>query len=184
MGGVTAAMLVHYTVTMTFIKNMKRFRLLILSMVAMFMLATPGAVYGTSKVKGEKTLGVTGGYATYNRSAYTNIFFQYTFVPHVRISTDVGYVFRHHDKSAFEISANMHFPFRIVSGLQVYPLAGVTFNNWNYHEGGNVYRFGADVGAGFDFYMTDYLKLTLQGKYSLMNKTSGAYFGLGIGYVF
>lgn len=163
---------------------MNRFRILLLSVIALFVASAPGVVYGASPVRGEKTLGVAGGYATYNNSAYTEIFFQYTFVPHVRLSSDVGYVFLNDAKSAFEISIDMHFPFRIVSGLQIYPLVGATFNNWNYKNEANIYRFGADFGAGFDFYMTDFLKLTLQGKYSWMKRTSGAYFGLGIGYVF
>lgn len=163
---------------------MNGFRSLLISIATLLVGAAPCSVCGASPVRGEKTLGIVGGYATYNQGVYTDIFFQYTFVPHVRLSTDVGYVFRNDEKSAFEISLDMHFPFRIVSGLQIYPLAGVTFNNWNYKNAGNLYRFGADLGAGFDFYMTDYLKLTLQGKYSLMDKTSGAYFGLGIGYVF
>jgi len=163
---------------------MNRFRSLLLSIAALCVVSFSGEAYGASPVRGEKTLGVSGGYATYNHNAYADIFFQYTFVPHVRLSTDVGYVFRNDEKSAFEISLDMHFPFRIVSGLQVYPLVGVTFNNWNYQNEENASSFGADFGAGFDFYMTDYLKLTLQGKYSLMNKASGSFFGLGIGYVF
>ena len=43
---------------------------------------------------------------------------------------------------------------------------------------------GAGFGGGFDFYLTNYLKLTLQGKYSLMNDVSGGFIGMGIGYVF
>ena len=163
---------------------MNRFSSRLLSIVVLCVAAVSGAAYGAPPVRGEKTLGISGGYATFNNCAYTDIFFQYTFVPHVRLSADVAYVFRNERKSAFEISADMHFPFRIVSGLQIYPLLGVTFNNWNYQKEGNIYRFGADFGAGFDLYMTDFLKLTLQGKYSWLKSASGAYFGVGIGYVF
>jgi hypothetical protein len=66
----------------------------------------------------------------------------------------------------------------------VYPLAGFTFNNWSYRYGDSASRAGANFGAGFEIYLTSYLKLSLQGKYSLMNDTSGGFFGMGIGYVF
>ncbi len=134
--------------------------------------------------KGEKTLGLMGGFATYNNGGFTDVYFQYTFADHFRIAPDLGYVFRNDHKSAFVLDVDMHFPFRIARGFAVYPLAGFTFNNWSYKHGDSASRAGANFGAGFDLYLTSYLKLTLQGKYSLMNDTSGGFFGMGIGYVF
>ena len=49
---------------------------------------------------------------------------------------------------------------------------------------GNAARVGGNFGAGIDFYLTNYLKLNIQGKYSVMNDTSGGFFGVGIGYEF
>ena len=133
--------------------------------------------------RGEKTLGIAGGYATHNDGGYANIYFQYGFADHVRIAPEVGYVFRNDGKSAFETSVDMQFPFRLARGFSIYPLAGVTFNSWKEHDD-TLNRAGFDFGAGFDIYLTSYLKLTLQGKYSLMNDTSGGFFDMGIGYVF
>ena len=138
----------------------------------------------TGSAKGEKTLGLAGGYATHNQGAFASVFFHYSFSNHVRIAPEIAYVFRSDDKSAFNINLNMQFPFRIARGLQVYPLVGFASNNWNQVGHGNSYRFGGNFGGGFDLYLTQYLKLNLEGKYSLMNKCSGAYVGLGIGYVF
>lgn len=143
-------------------------------------LAAPEA----SAQKGEKTLGLAGGYATYNDGGYTALYFQYTFAPHVRIAPEIGYVFRNDGCSAFEASVDLHFPFRLAKGFAIYPLAGITLNDWNYEDEGHATRVGADFGAGFDIYLTSYLKLTLQGKYSLMNDTGGGFFNMGIGYVF
>ncbi len=137
-----------------------------------------------SAQKGEKTLGVMGGFATYNNGGFTDLYFQYTFHPHIRGAADVGYVFRNDGRSAFAFDIDVQFPFRIVKGFGVYPLVGFTFNNWNYQHAGNAARAGANFGAGFDLYLTSNLKMTLQGKYSLMDDTSGGFFGLGLGYVF
>lgn len=134
--------------------------------------------------KGEKTLGVSGGYATYNDGGYANVYFQYSFANHFRIAPEIGYVFRNDGKSAFEFSVDMHFPFKIARGFGVYPLVGFTFNNWEYQGAGHASRAGADFGAGFDIYLTSYLKMSIQGKYSLMNDTGGGFFGFGMGYVF
>lgn len=163
---------------------MKRLKSLLTLLLLLFSLSLSNSTLAASPVKGEKTLGIGGGYATFNHSGYANVYFQYTFVPHVRLSADVGCIFRNEDKSGLAIDVDMHFPFRIVRGLQVYPLVGLAFNSWNYHYDGRDSRFGGDFGAGFDFYMTDNLKLSLQGKYSWMKDTSGAFVGLGIGYVF
>lgn len=133
---------------------------------------------------GEKTLGIAGGYASHNNGGEANIYFHYSFSQHVRIAPEIGYVFRNEGKSAFECSVDMHFPFRVARGFKVYPLTGVTLNNWSYEHGGHITRGGLDFGGGFDLYLTSSLKLNLQGKYSLMNDTSGCFVQMGIGYVF
>lgn len=133
--------------------------------------------------KGEKALGIAGGYASQNNGGYAKLFFQYGFANHFRIAPEIGYVFRNEGESAFIMSVDMHFPFKIVKGINVYPLAGLTINNWTW-SGENDFRVGANFGAGFDFYLTKNLKLDLQAKYSLMNDYSGGYIGFGIAYVF
>lgn len=134
--------------------------------------------------KGKMSLGINGGYATHNDGGYTNLFFQYEVVPHVRLAPEIGYVFRNDGKSAFNLAVDIHFPFRIARPVSVYPLVGFVFNSWKYPHDNTLNRAGADFGAGFDFHLTNNLKLTLQGKYSLMNDVSGGFIGMGIGYVF
>lgn len=138
----------------------------------------------SSAQTGETTIGLSGGYATYNDGGYTNLFFQYTPVSHIRLAPEIGYVFRNEGKSAFNLAFDVHFPFKLSRGVAIYPLVGFVFNSWNYRHGSNANRAGADFGGGLDFYLTNYLKLNLQGKYSMMNDTGGAFFGMGIGYMF
>ncbi len=141
--------------------------------------------FGASAQKGEMTLGVAGGYATHNDGGYADIYFQYTLAPHVRIAPEVGYVFRNEGESAFEFSTDLHFPFRLAKGFNIYPLVGFTLNSWNCEHCDDTYtRVGADFGAGFDIYLTSNFKLSIQGKYSLMNDCSGGFFNMGFGYVF
>lgn len=143
-----------------------------------------GSILPMSGSNHEKTLGIMGGYSTYNQGGFMNLFFQYGFTENIRIAPEVGFAFRSEDKSAFLLSADMQFPFRIYRGIQVYPLVGLTFNNWNYSHSSNSSHIGADVGMGFDFRITDNLKLNVQGKYSAMKHTDGVFVGAGIGYVF
>lgn len=163
---------------------MNKFRSLLLCSVAATAAACVLPASASSLYKGEMTLGVSGGYASYNNSGYTSIFFQYTFVPQVRIAPEVGYVFRHNDKSALAVTCDMQFPFRVARGFNIYPLAGVTFNAWNNRYKHNLNRIGGDIGVGFELYITGSLKLNLQGKYSVMKNTTCAFVGLGLGYVF
>lgn len=135
--------------------------------------------------KGEKTVGVAAGYSTYNNSGYTNVYFQYSFAQHVRIAPEIGYVFPKNGISGFEASVDMHFPFKIYRGIGVYPLAGITYNNWSLkNDPHNVSRFGGNIGGGFDFYFTSRFKLSVQGKYSILKHTGGGFFDIGFGYVF
>lgn len=134
--------------------------------------------------RGEKTIGIAGGFATYNSGGYADVYFHYSFADHIRIAPEIGYVFRNEGKTGFEISADMHFPFKLAKGFAVYPLVGFTFNNWSYEHHDSRSRAGVDFGAGFDIYLTSNLKLNLQGKYSAMNDTGGGFFNMGIGYVF
>lgn len=137
-----------------------------------------------SAQKGKMTLGLSGGYATHNDGGYTNLYFQYDLIPHIRLAPEIGYVFRNDGKSAFNLAVDVHFPFRIARPVSVYPLAGIVFNSWKHPGDNTLNRIGADFGAGVDFDLTNYLKLSLQGKYSLMNDVSGGFIGMGIGYIF
>lgn len=133
---------------------------------------------------GTKTLGIGAGYTNVNHSAYTDIYFRFSFNSHVRIAPNVAYVFKHEHSSGLAVNIDMQFPFQVCRGVQLYPLAGVAFNNWNYEGDHSTSRFGANAGAGFDLKFTSTLRLSIVAKYSFMKHTDGVYVGAGIGYNF
>lgn len=140
-----------------------------------------------SKTRHEKSLGLFGGFSTYNHSGYAGIDFQYEFAKHFRLSPSIAYSIKNNNKSALLIDVDMQFPFRVLRGFTIYPLAGVTFNNWTLGEPGkhtNLSRFGGNIGGGFDIYFTSFFKLEIQGKYSWMKDTSGGFFNVGFFYMF
>ena len=153
-------------------------------LLASVILCAPGAhAFG----KGEKSMGVMGGYATYSHSGYVSANFQYTFARHFRLAPEIGYVFLNNGRSGMEVSADMHFPFRVARGFGLYPLAGLTFQGWSVKvlgERESWSRFGGDFGIGADIYFTNFLKMTFQGKYSWLKDTSGFFVGMGLSYVF
>lgn len=136
---------------------------------------------------GEKSVGVIGGYSSYNGSAYLSANFQWEFANHFRLAPEIGVSFENDHKSAFLLSCDIHFPFQVYRGIVLYPLVGLTMNSWHYSwDDDDEYRtrVGGDFGAGVDFYFTRSFKMTLQAKYSAMAQTSGAFAGIGLSYVF
>lgn len=147
------------------------------------------SLFGASEAyaqRGEKTLGIAGGYSGYNNSGYLKAYFQYSIIDHLRLAPEIGFSFKgdHGGASAFEAALDVQAPFRIARGFALYPLAGFSFNSWNYDHAGTANRAGFDLGGGMELKVTPNLKFSLQGKYSFMNNTGGCWIDLGIGYVF
>lgn len=163
---------------------MRIFRTFILSIAVAMAISVFSNTTAQAKV-GEKTLGLAGGYAGYNDGGYMDVYFQYEFARHVRLAPSVGYAFRNHDSSAMMFDVDVHFPFKLVKAIGIYPFLGPTLQSWHYQGcDHSATRFGCNFGGGLEFYLTSNLKLTVEGKYSLMNDTSGGFFGIGMGYVF
>lgn len=162
---------------------MKKLFLRIASVVAIVAAAvfTPSSV---SAASAEKTLGFMGGYSSYNGGGFADIYFKYTFAPHLRVAPDLGYAFRSEGKSAFLANVDLQMPFQLGKGFEVYPLVGVTFNNWEYEHGGHASRGGFNFGGGIQIDLTSQISLDVKFKYSMMNDTGGCFLGMGIGYSF
>ena len=167
---------------------MKKFIL----MLAVIVLGFAGA--SAQVARGEKMFGVKVGYVSHNESAVTGLSFRYAVSPWVRIVPEVGCVFRHHNEDAFLVDLNAQVPFTFgTDKVDLYPLAGIAFNSWSKHhlldnEGNDVTsrinRFGANLGAGFDFKCTSTLNLGIEAKYTLTKAYSSFYLTASISYVF
>ena len=137
--------------------------------------------------KGEKTLGIMGGYNTETKSALAGIYFQYRFTKYFRLSPDIEFLFKKNGLSSFQFNGNAHFPIKLDSKLNFYPLVGISYQDWRRSEDGETFsfnRFGANAGAGFEFYATPTLKITVEGKYSWIKTYPNAGFTARIGYIF
>lgn len=144
--------------------------------------------------RGEKSVGVLGGYTTANHSGVAGLYFQYRFSEHFRLSPDVEYIFRNNDVDGFVVDMNAHVPFDFAGRrVSLYPLAGINYTTWSRHfptsEDGieaseRKKRFGLNVGAGVELRVTSSLRIFGEGKYSWVKNFEAGVFNVGIGYVF
>ena len=134
--------------------------------------------------RGETVVGINAGYASHNHSGYSNIYFQFTPVNHLRLSPEIGYIYRHEGMSAVNFALDVQSPFKVSRGVAVYPLAGFVFYRWVRKDGDNFSRAGVNLGGGLDFYFTNFFKVGVQAKYSFLKDTDGVFVGLGLGYIF
>lgn len=163
---------------------MTKFKIFIVSIIAFIAMIGTSTSNAASIIKGENVIGISAGYVSHNESCYTSIFYQYTIIPHLRISPELGYAFRHKDQSAFLINLDVHVPYRIWKAINIYPIAGFTFQSWQITDNNNFNRIGGNLGGGLEMYLTSNLKINFQAKYSFVKDASSAFVGLGIGYVF
>lgn len=143
--------------------------------------------------RGEKSFGVKAGYMSRNVSGLAGLVFQYSFSEHVRIAPQVGVVLRHRDTDALLIDVDMQFPFSLRGGrAAIYPLVGVAFNSWS-KKGfveddtdvtAHINSLGCNAGAGFEYRCSSSLKLSLEGRYTLLRHNPNAQVAAGIAFVF
>ncbi|MCM1484270.1 MAG: porin family protein [Muribaculaceae bacterium] len=146
--------------------------------------------------KGEKSVGLRGGYSTTHNSPVAGLFFQYRFTEHFRLSPEIDYYFRHDHTDAYALNVNADIPISLGadSPVNIYPLAGLNFTSWNVHHPGSTdqsddtstrtSRMGVNAGAGIEYYATPTLKFALEAKYAYVKHFDGAVITLSIGYVF
>lgn len=142
------------------------------ALIAMSILAVPAAM--AVGERGEKTVGLTAGYNTRNKSAQAGLYFQYRLSRLWRLAPDVAYVFRNDSHDATVFNFNLHMPVALRSNMNFYPLAGINYSSWSFkpgnalpdYDGDDVTerynKFGFNAGGGFELYATDNLKLFLK----------------------
>lgn len=143
--------------------------------------------------RGEKSFGIKAGYMSRNVSGLAGLVFQYSFSEHVRISPQVAAVARHRDTDALLIDVDMQFPFSLRSErAAIYPIVGVAFNSWS-KKGfveddtdvtAHVNSLGCNAGVGFEYRCSSTLKLSLEGRYTLIRHNPNAQVAAGIAFVF
>lgn len=135
----------------------------------------------------EKSLGVTGGYVTHNRSASAGLAFDYAFSGHFVLAPAIDVVFPHYGESAALVNLDCHLPFRFTSpsSIEFFPLVGVGINSWRYKEEGEATtKLGLNLGAGLQWRLKPSLKIFLKARYTFASEVRTTALQVGIAHVF
>lgn len=147
--------------------------------------------------KGEKSVGLRGGFTTRNTTATAGLYFSYRFKEHFRVSPKLDYAFPHHDADAFLFDIDFEMPYSLSADdkWSIYPLAGLNYSTYSTHvklvgldetqeTSQRSNEFGLAIGSGLEFRPTATLRLALEAKGIVIRKYTGGLFNLSIGYVF
>ncbi|MCR5181091.1 MAG: porin family protein [Bacteroidaceae bacterium] len=111
---------------------------------------------------------------------------QYYFHERVRAEASFNYFFKSKNTTDWNIDFDVHpYVIPMKYGLHVYPVVGLAF--WHRHNqlvDSNWGRIGADIGAGFQYDITENIFCNLQYKYFVTNDFGHSAFNLGIAYRF
>jgi len=167
---------------------MKKFLLLMAMATAML---TAGAESGEWAVGGQVVYGTkaeTAGIGLHVKNCLTDAF---------RLGLSSNYYFKHAGVNAFDVNLEGNYLFELGEKVRLYPLAGVVLGIWhadgvNVSYGGMNFgvdgktetKFGANLGGGIDFLVSDHLGLNAEVKYQIISHASQVVFGIGASYRF
>ena len=169
------------------------------SILILFIIVITAALpsVAADSYRGEKTMGIYGGYTTRNSSATAGIFFQYRFGKYLRIAPSAGYDFRNEGEDAFNIDLDIHVPVALNSrgSVNIYPIAGLGYANISRREDSRIARsssdsrqsfdrFGVNLGGGLEYFASPTLRLALEGKWRGRHDYPTGIFSVSIGYRF
>ena len=130
--------------------------------------------------------------------------FQVNIIQALRAEGEFDYFLKKDYVSAWNASVNFHYQFTVANGLRVYPLAGVTYMRVisdneglmkdilgpyaSYYSGdasSSDGKFGANLGAGIEYDLSDSWKINYETKYQLLGKGfDQVVFSAGVAYKF
>ena len=115
----------------------------------------------------------------------------------LRASLSSNYYFKHSGVTAFDVNLEANYLFNVGEKVRVYPLAGVVLGIWhadgvNVSYGGMNFgvdgqtntKFGANLGGGVDYLVSEHLGLNAEVKYQIISHASQVVFGIGASYRF
>lgn len=179
---------------------MTRFKLtsaLILALISIIYSVAPAAA--RSPYKGQKSIGLYGGYSARTEAPAAGLYFQYRFTRALRIAPSVDYVFRSENQDSYNFDFNIHTPLRLNAAetANFYPIAGVGYSAI-YHRCNDsdptVYdatdsshrydRLGLNLGGGLEYFVNSTLRIAIEGKWRWRKDYSTGLFTVAIGYRF
>lgn len=152
--------------------------------------------------RGEKSVGLRGGFTSKNTTATAGLYFSYRFSEHFRFAPKFDYAFQHHGTDAFAFNFDTEYPIALDKGegkVNFYPIAGLNYSTFTSHtavedietrtddsddSSQRTNHFGLNLGAGIEYFATPTLRLSLESKCLLIKQFTGAWLTVGIGYRF
>jgi outer membrane protein X len=153
--------------------------------------------------KGDVVVGVNTSYGTEIKNVGFGVKAQYHFTDALRAEVSGDYFLKKDGLSLWDINLNFHYLFPLGDKIKIYPLAGVTFTNWKYDYSGfldgveesmkylfddldseNATRFGANLGGGIQYDITNNFIINAEAKYQLISDLDQAVFTIGLAYKF
>jgi len=110
---------------------------------------------------------------------------QYYFTDKIRGEASFNYFFKKDYVTEFDINANVQYVFTF-GEVGVYPFAGVSLQNATPEHGDSESKFGANLGAGVEYPITDAIKVNLDFTYKTGSNEfwDRSLIGLGVSYKF
>lgn len=167
---------------------MKKIFLMIVMAAAMLM---AHAESGEWAVGGQVVYGTkaeTAGIGLHVKNCLTDAF---------RAGLSSNYYFKHSGVTAFDVNLEANYLFGVGEKVRVYPLAGVVLGIWHADgvdvsyggmnfgvDGQTDTKFGANLGGGIDYLVSEHLGLNAEVKYQIISHASQVVFGIGASYRF
>ncbi len=116
---------------------------------------------------GDIAIGVQLDHGSYWNQIGLGAKVQISFTDELRLEPSFNYYFRQDHMATWDIDVNLHYMLDVANSFYVYPLGGIFLSNWDYETAGSDTRFGANLGAGAEYAITDMISLTGELKYML-----------------
>lgn len=142
--------------------------------------------------RGDKSVGVSVGYATRNESLSTGLGLSYSLSNSLRLNPEADYIFKRNGQDGFLFNIDLEMPMRMgQTQCYLYPLLGLSYTSWNQKIEGSVddtsqrtTRMGLNLGAGLEYYIKPPMKVFIEGKWNAVKRYNTGLFSIGVAYVF
>ena len=133
--------------------------------------------------KGAKSIGANIGYSSEIQALKLGVNFKYHFSNQFRVVPSFDYSFKKYNTSYWNVNVDANYLYGIGDGIDAYSLSGLTLlgiKDGSYSDT----EFGANIGGGVDFYLTDALDLNVEAKYQILNNWSQLVASIGLSFRF
>ena len=148
------------------------------------LMAFVGMSVQAQSVKGDMAAGVNVAYGT--KDGFSNFGlgakFQYNFTDALRIEPSATYFLKKDNVSMWDVNVNLHYLFNVAEKFQLYPLAGASLVGVKADYGlgsASDSKFGFNVGAGAQYWLTETFGLNFDFKYQIVSDMDRPVFSLG-----